>query len=169
MNVTDYIIPKGYIGTFQYSYFSHSILFLREEKLLKQSLVSFRKKRSSFRKKKDNKLTSQPPVLLFSMLCKWTLIQISKIQGQVFRKVDNVIRWIYQNRYPVGMVYLLRFHRIVIYLSCGLGKKLVRWSGATNQLLLSSRCRKTLNDLLKINGRRNRRISCRICFCDVAM
>lgn len=29
----------------------------------------------------------------------------------------------------------LRFRWIVIYLSCGLGKKLVRWSGATNQLL----------------------------------
>lgn len=65
---------------------------------------------SSIRKERiSNRLMSQPPVLLFSMWCKWTLIQISKIQGQVFRKVDNVIRWIYQNRYPVGMVYLLRF------------------------------------------------------------
>lgn len=45
-------------------------------------------------------------------------------------------RWItlfaeYINRYPVGMVYLLRFRWIVIYLSCGLGKNwisTVKWS-----------------------------------------
>lgn len=136
MNVTDYINPKGYIENFLINILSLLIRFcffmeknFSNDRQLGIFLSSIRKERIS------NRLMSQPPVLLFSMWCKWTLIQISKIQGQVFRKVDNVIRWIYQNRYPVGMVYLLRFRWIVIYLSCGLGKKLVRWSGATNQLL----------------------------------